>query len=115
MAFAADPFAATLRGVLGPVTLIGVFAAPLAWLLALLSIRWRLPHAFAVLSRWFVGIHAAAGALVLYGLIEGVAIGQPLRENLWGWIFLAVAQSGAGCWIFVGRRSRRDETPASLT
>lgn len=109
-AFYPDPFTTTLRGVLGPISLIGVFAAPVGWVLAGFAIWRRLPHLFAVLSRWFVAIHAAAGALLLYGLIAALAEGQPLRENGWGLGFLAASVSGLLSWIFVGRRSRRETT-----
>ncbi len=113
-AFYPDPFAATLRGILGPISLIGVFAAPVGWLLAGFAIWLRLPHIFAILSRWFVAIHAAAGALLLYGLVAAVAVGQPLRENGWGVGFLAASVSGLVSWIYIGRRSRREVPPPSL-
>ncbi|MEP7011467.1 MAG: hypothetical protein ABJC13_14185 [Acidobacteriota bacterium] len=113
-AFYPDPFAATLQGVLGPISLIGVFAAPVGWILAGVAIWRPLPHLFAILSRWFVAIHAAAGALLLYGLIWAVSEGQPLRENGWGLGFLAASVSGLLCWIFIGRRSRREAAPPSF-
>ncbi len=113
-AFYPNPFAATLRGVLGPISLIGVFAAPLGWILAGVAIWRPLPHVFVVLSRWFVAIHAAAGALLLYGLIAAVSSGQSLWENGWGLGFLAASVSGLLSWIVVSRRSRREERLPSL-
>lgn len=113
-AFYPDPFAATLRGVLGPISLIGVFAAPLGWILAGIAIWRRLPHAFAAIARWFVAIHAAAGALLVFSLLSALLSGQPLTENVWGLGFLAASVSGLLSWIVVGRRSRREEDLPSL-
>jgi hypothetical protein len=112
--FYPDPLAATLQGVLGPISLIGVFAAPVGWVLAGVALWRPLPHFFTVLSRWFVAIHAAAGARLLYELIAAVSSGQSLWENGWGLGFLAASVSGLLSWIFVGRRSRREANPPSL-
>ena len=109
-----DAYATTIRGVIGPISLIGVFAAPLGWILAGFALWRRLPHVFAVLARWFVAIHGAAGALILVGLISDLAYGRSLAENAWGFGFLAASVSGLLSWIFVGRRSRREASLPSL-
>ncbi len=109
-----DAYVTTLRGIVGPISLIGVFAAPLGWMLAGIALWRRLPHLFGVLARWFVAIHGAAGALILFGLISGLASGQSLAENAWGLGFLAASVSGLLSWIVVGRRSRREVALPSL-
>ncbi len=113
-AFSPDPYATVVSGVLGPIVRIGVFAAPLGWILAAVAIWRPLPHLFAILSRWFVAIHAAAGALILFSLLAALSSGQSLRENVWGLGFLAACLSGALAWIVVGRRSRPEEPLPSL-
>ena len=109
-----DVYLTTLRGIVGPVSFIGVFAAPLGWILTGFALWRRLPHVFSVLARWFVAIHGAAGALILFGLISDLASGRSLAENVWGLGFLAASVSGLLSWIFVGRRSRREVTLPSL-
>jgi hypothetical protein len=110
-----DAYAATLRGIVGPISLIGVFAAPLGWLLAGIAIWRRLPHVFAILARWFVAVHGAAGALLLFGLISALSSGQSLAENAWGLGFFAASVSGLLSWVVVGRRSRGEERMPSLS
>ena len=109
-----DAYAATIRGVIGPISLIGVFGAPLGWVLAGIALWRPLPHAFVVLARWFVAIHGAAGAIILFGLISELASGRTLAENAWGLGFFAASVSGLLSWIFVGRRSRREVPLPSL-
>ncbi len=109
-----DPFATVVSGVLGPIVRIGVFAAPFGWLLAAVAIWRPFPHVFAILSRWFVAVHAAAGALILASLVGALASGQALGENVWGLGFLVACLSGALAWIVVGRRSRPEERLPSL-
>ncbi|HXU32575.1 MAG TPA: hypothetical protein VN851_18565, partial [Thermoanaerobaculia bacterium] len=62
----------------------------------------------------FVAIHAAAGVLLLAGLVSALSVGQSLAEDGWGLGFLAASLSGAVAWRFVGRRSRREAPPPSL-
>ncbi|HEV7670386.1 MAG TPA: hypothetical protein VGS22_17850 [Thermoanaerobaculia bacterium] len=109
-----DAYATILRGVVGPISLIGVFASPLGWILAGVAIWRRLPQAFAILARWFVAVHGAAGTLLLFGLVSALSSGQSLAENAWGLAFLAASVSGLLSWIIVGRRSRREERLPSL-
>jgi hypothetical protein len=97
--------------VLAPIFRIGLLAVPLGWVLAGIALWRPLPHPFAILSRWFVGVHAASSAALL--LVAATSFGTDGVDGMMLG-FIAASVSGVLAWIVIRRRSRALEPMPSL-
>ncbi|HXU32574.1 MAG TPA: hypothetical protein VN851_18560 [Thermoanaerobaculia bacterium] len=112
LAPSSDSITISLREVLRPLLLTAFLAIPPGWIFALIALWRPLPHLFAILSRWFVGVHAAISAVML--LVVGFSLGDSCEVDGMMLGALAASASGLLAWIVVGRRSRALEPIPSL-